>query len=263
MKRYNSFWIGLFSMFLLLVSNGCKKDLNETVKQSTYFSGLIIKGVEIDGPFEVLVIQDSTKNYMVLEYSAFAEEKLDISINNLGIANVSLKNLNSINKVVLRATIYANSLEEIDLSSAATMTTLGNFYSYQTEIETDEASTLSDLNITTNFCTVDVSGASTVTGNIHAIDDLILFVSESSEFTNGFAVTDYAKIIVESASEVNMIDTEVRIMNINLSESSIARVFVTEELTYKLVEASQLYYKGSPTLHQIELTDGSSIYHLP
>ncbi|MDD4848875.1 MAG: DUF2807 domain-containing protein [Bacteroidales bacterium] len=260
MKKYNFGWI--FLMIMIVFATSCKKDVDENIKQSTFFSGLIITGINVDGPFDVKIIQDSTKNYMVLEYSAFAEDKLDISINNFGVALVKLKKGLSDNPV-LRATIYANSLETIDISGAATVSTSGTFYGYQTEIDIEEASTLTNSKIETNLCTINISEASSVSGNIHAIDDLILNVSEASNFSNGFSITDYANIVVKSASTVNMLETEVRVMKIELEESSEAHIFATEELTYKLSEFSTLYYKGTPVLNEIAVTEGSSIHHLP
>lgn len=261
MQKNKFIWI--FSLAtILFFATSCDKGVDETIKQSTYFSNMIIKGIDFHGPFDITVIQDSVKNYMILEYPAFLEDRLDIVLNNLGVACVSLENTASLSQSV-RVTIYANSLETIGLSGEAKVFSSGIFYGYQTEIDVDEASSFSNLQIYTNICTINVSNSSKVSGKINVISDCKIHVSDASSFVNEFSFIDDAKVVAERASTVNLLSTIVRLMNIDLSESSVAHVFVTEELTYKLTGDSKLYYKGSPSLHEIELSGNSLICRLP
>lgn len=264
MKKYLFFILFLVLSIMFIFS--CKKK-DYTIKQATYFSGSILKGISVSGPWNVKIIQDSVKNYMVIEYSAYVEDYFSVSMDNYNYTYLSLNDFPyNEDNFVLEATIYVTSLEKIDISTASKVTILGSYYSYNTDINISHSSQLTTSKTTifnVNMCDINISGSSNFNGTIHVQDVLNLDISSASEFTNGISLISNATIFADGASKLNMLNTEINFLNVELTNASKGYVFVSDELTYKLTKASQLFYQGSPNLIEIENSGGSSINPIP
>jgi len=235
-----------------------------------------IKGIVIDGPWEVTFTQDDENNSAFIQYNV-PDKKIRADLWPDGYLHIFIYNLSNYRNVKLKATIKAATLEKIDGSGAAIIYTYGNFNS-SADISLSGASILDGYacegdneviylsgasimkrcsfkgksidatlsgssnvfysNIEVERCTVKASGASIFNGSGYA---------EKTDF-NGSGSSTF--LTFELASEN---------LDIDLSGASNGEVTVNHKIKGTLSGASILKYKKAEDISGVSTTGGSKI----
>ena len=260
----------------LLVFAGCReKELDMTLVQKTVYEDATITAFTAKDAWNVTVVQDE-RTYVELEYSAFLEEYLKIKMEthelNIGFYRYLYLPANT----VMNATVHTPSVEKLQFSDATRAVLEGVFSETNLTIELSDAATckggrftgkadldLSDAAKMVDFdfegetCSVTLSDASTFKGNLLVTDHLDVVVEDASHMTTYGGSAPYAEVEVSDASSLNLLETEIGVMHITVKDASEASVDVTNTLEGTVKDASELYYKGNPSLNVI--CDDSSI----
>lgn len=271
----NKHYLILLLGFLAFTS--CReKPLDMTLVQKTVYEDVTITSITVKDAWNVTVVQDG-RTYVELEYSAYLEEYLNIwhESNSLNIS--LLKHFYFPANTVMNATVHTGSLEKLVFSDAANAVFDGLFPETNLTIELSDAATckggcftgkvdldLSDAAKMVGFdfegetCSVKVSDASTFKGTLSVIDQMDIVVKDASHLTTYSGHAPQAEVEVSDASSLNMLETEVGTMHITVKDASEASVNVTSTLEGTVKDASELYYKGNPSLNVI--CDDTSIF---
>lgn len=249
----------------LCFATSCKKDVDMTLVQKTIFENTDIRQVEIEDAWQVTLVADSN-TFVELEYSAYLENNLKVTMEDtklkIGFTGSTYPVINS----VFRATIHAQQIEELDIDDAAQVQCNGAFAGQQITVSLNDASKCNGLVFSGESCKIDMESASVMTGfqfvgrsctvvmedasqcnsEIAASETAEIYLADASRFINKGGTTDHASIHLSDASLLNMAETEVREMEVELESASEATVYVTELLSGTLKEVSTLYYKGNP-----------------
>ena len=256
MKKRALIWVLLG---LLLV--GCtEEELDMTVVTKTMYQNETITGIDVSDAWNVTLVNDSV-SYVELEYSAFLEEYINATYNaTTGVFTLGRKNtIHLPYNTVMNATIHVDQLHNLKLSDATVCR--GGHFTQMESIEIDDASELVDIIVEGSSFSIKVSDASVFKGSLTSTDTLELDLSDASEMVTYGTSANYVKATVSNASTLNMLNTETQTMDIEVSDASEASVFVTGLLQGHINDASDLYYKGNPTIN-VDCTDASEIHPL-
>ena len=258
----------------------CKKEVDMTLVQKTVLENADIRQIEVADAWQVTVIVDST-NFVELEYSAYLKNyikaKMDGNRLEIGFNGSIYPAINS----VFCATIHTSQIECIEADDAAILNFTGVFEGTQLAVKLNDASVCSSLVFTGNYCEIEVDGASKLLnfqyegpvckaalhdasqfiGQIHAREALHVTLEDASRFVNEGGSTAQADIKVRCGSQLNMVETQTHEMHVELSEASVATVWVDALLKCTLTEASTLYYKGNPEIN-VDCSDDSQLIPL-
>ena len=258
----------------------CKKETDMTLMQKTVLENADIRQIEVADAWEVTVIADST-TFVELQYSAYLENyiktKMDGNRLEIGFNGSTYPATNS----VFRATIHTSQIECIEADDAAILNFTGVFEGTQLAVKLNDASACSRLTFAGNYCEIEVDGASKLLnfqfegpvckaalhdasqfiGQIHASEALHVTLEDASRFVNEGGSTAQADIKVKCGSQLNMVETQIHEMHVELSEASVATVWVDALLKCTLTEASTLYYKGNPEIN-VDCSDDSQLIPL-
>ena len=260
----------------LLVFAGCReKELDMTLVQKTVYEDATITAFTAQDAWNVTVVQDE-RTYVELEYSAFLEEYLKIKMETHELNIGFYRHLYLPANTVMNATVHTPSVEKLQFSDATRAVLEGVFPETNLTIELSDAATckggrftgkadldLSDAAKMVDFdfegetCSVTLSDASTFKGNLLVTDHLDVVVEDASHMTTYGGSAPYAEVEVSDASSLNLLETEIGVMHITVKDASEASVDVTNTLEGTVKDASELYYKGNPSLNVI--CDDSSI----
>lgn len=282
MKVFNFSRISVLPICVLIGSillfSSCRK-YDESIVEDMLLADKITS-VNIDGPFDV-IIKKGDQPGIKIEYSAFAEGKIDYDVNTRGEARLEYRNFSLRgHKLHLKAVItVAGDLNEIRAEGAATVETrdeykgimflylegaskLKNLF-FTGDIFTAKLSGASDVasvNLTSNVLSLTLSGASDFHAAANISQEIKMNVSGASEVElAGSSTVASANVNLSGASTANMKGIETELMHVVLSGASKAYVWVTQEATLDLSGASTLYYKGSPKFNFKDLSGASSI----
>lgn len=255
-------FIGLLPFF------GCReKDLDMTLIQKTVFEDATITAITVKDAWNVTVVQDE-QTYVELEYSAFLEEYLKIAMEAQELSIGFYRNLYLPSNTVMNATVHTGSVEKlrfsdatkavlegvfpdtdltVELSDAATCK--GGRFTGKADLELSDAAKMVDFDFEGETCSVTLSDASTFKGTLLVIDHLDIVVEDASHMTTYGGAAPQAEVEVSDASSLNLLETEIGTMHITVKDASEASVFVTNALEGSVKDASELYYKGNPTLN--------------
>ena len=257
----------------------CKKDVDMTLKQKTVLENADISQIHVADAWEVTVVADSN-TFVELEYSAYLESYLKTKMEGSKLELGFTGNIHPVINSVYRAIIHTNKIERIEAEDAAQLKFVGHFSATSDTlyIELDDASTCSgldysghvceisiedashflDFQLTGYNCEVKVSDASTCKGNFDMSFHLVADLSGASQFVTFGGAAPYGMIKLQDASLLNMVQTQVREMHVDLSSASEATVQVSDAMEGILKEASTLYYKGHPQIN-IDCSDDSQL----
>ena len=127
-----------------------------------------------------------------------------------------------------------------------------------TEIKASGASRVEFLNeLNTNNLTLDLSGASSLTGNLNLSS--CNFNLSGASHTDVAGSINTAIIELSGASSIGNYNCSIDTLSINLSGASSGSLTVNEIINIDASGASSLNYKGNCTINTIELTGASSI----
>lgn len=261
----------------LCFATSCKKDVDMTLLQKTALENVDIREIEVSDAWQVKVVADSN-SYVVLEYSAYLENNLKAKTQGtkleIGFAGSVYPAINS----VYRAIVHTPQIEKLDADEASKIQFIGEFTGHQLEIELsdasqcngpvftgqscnlkmEDASLLTGLHFVGSSCIAALEHASQFNGQIEAADQLEITLEDASRFVNKGGQTAKANIKAHDASRLNMVETLVNEMYVDLTGGSEATVWVDLLLEGKARDASTLYYKGHPQIN-VDCSDDSQL----
>lgn len=266
----------------LCFATSCQKEVDMTLMQKTLFENVDIRQIEVSDAWEVTVVADSN-TFVVIEYSAYLEERIKAKMEGtkleLGFGGSTYPVINS----VYRATIHTNKIERLEAADAVHLNFVGSFsatsdtlyvdlddasvcsgldYSgHICEISIKDASHFLDFQLSGYNCEVEVQDASTCKGSFDMSFHLVANLNGASQLITFGGAAPFGMIKLQESSLINMVQTQVREMHVDLSGASEATVQVSEAMEGTLTEASTLYYKGHPQI-QVECTEGSELIPL-
>ena len=259
----------------LCFATSCKKEVDMTLVQKTVLENADIHQIEVSDAWEVTVVADS-RSYVELTYSAYLEPGLDVKMEGTKLEIGFTGNVYPVINSVFRATIHTMQLEKLEADDASKVQCSGDFTGLALEVELSDASNcnglvfsgeschinMGDASLLTGFhfvgsrCNAELESASQFNGQIEASDRFEVELEDASRFVNKGGETAVARIKAHDASRLNMVETRVGEMNVDLSSASEATVWVDGLLEGWVRDASTLYYKGHPQM-QVDCSDGS------
>jgi len=271
-----SLWLSLIAIVAVLFT-ACFKDYDRAeLIQKDISITQNIKGVIIEGPWEVTITQDNENNSAFIEYNV-PEKKIKAEMRPNGYLHLKLYNLTNYRNVKLKANIKAFTLENIEGSGAATIYTYGEFNA-SSDISLSGSSTLESFVCEGDYLKLDLSGASklkkcafngkrieaNLSGSSVAtfssieVNSCKVKSSGSSTFNgSGYAEeTDYSG---SGSSSFYTFDLEAENLNIDLSGASNGEVTVNHKIKGNLSGASILKYKKAEDIWDVNITGGSKI----
>ena len=274
MRRY--LIIALIGVLMGLAS--CRdKDLDMTLLTKTLYEDAVFDALYAEDAWNVILVQNSLKRGVELEYSAFLEEYLQIRKDGSMLDMRFTQRLNLPNATVKNATVYVPSLRQVTLREAATVDLQGSFagdslvldlkeattlrgglFLGNLAMELDDASTVVEFSAEGEACSLILRNASVFKGILSFSETMDLTVSEASRMTTYGGNAPVATVTVEEASFLNMTPTAVGKMLIHLRSTSEASVRVTALLEGTVEDGSTLYHAGPANL-QVECDETSSM----
>ena len=254
----------------------CKK-VDMTLVQKTVFENASITQIKATDAWRVTVVAD-TSTYVELDYSAYLEESLKVQLEGnelqIGFKNHTYPVIGS----TYRATVHVAQIERIAADDAANVQCNGEFTSDNLIIELSDASQCTGLVFTGQNCNIKMEDASVFTGfhfvgstckaglkdssqfngEIKVTEQFDIELDDASRFVNKGGETVLANIKVNDASRLNIVETLVNEMHVDITDGSEATVWVDGLLEGWVRDASTLYYKGHPQL-EVDCGDGSSL----
>ena len=256
--------------------NDCSN--NELIQKEIRISEKI-KGVIIEGPWKVTIVQDDSNNSASIEYN-LPESKITTELRPNGYLHLRAYFAGNHRHKTLNATINAAVLEKITASGAADIKTEGQFPS-QCDISLSGASQLDGFSCEGERANISVSGASklknfTFKGNradvnisgASKIDFLNLNVQRFKADASGASKINGAGNVAETSlsgsgsSHFNMYDLGSDVLDISLSGASSAEITVNQTIKGSLAGASKLRYKKAENVSGVSATGGSKIIHV-
>ena len=266
----------------LYFATGCKKDVDMTLMQKTVFENADFRQIEVSDAWQVTVVADSS-TFVELEYSAYLEPRLAVKMEGTKLEIGFMGNVYPVINSIFRATVHTNKIERIEAEDAAQLLFVGqysatsdtlyvelddasicsglNYSGHVCEISIENASQFLDFNVSGYNCEVSASEASSCKGIFDMSFHLVADLSGASHFITFGGEAPYGMIRLQEGSLLNMAQSQVREMHVDLSGASEATVWVSDALEGTLKDASSLYYKGNPQKH-IECDESSEIIPL-
>lgn len=211
---------------------GWIKGSGNVIKETRDVSGF--RGIDVGGAFEVILIKSS-------------QEKVVLEVDDNLMPYITTKVFGGIleidnekdfrNPTELRVTIYYKSIDQIDLSGAASLTSEDVLKSETLEIDASGASDI-ELKLDTEKLEADFSGASKV------------------EFSGR---AKKVEIDASGATVYQALELETENCEIDSSGAAVARIWVTGTLGLEASGASSIRYKGSPSIDIINISGASSV----
>lgn len=269
----------LFLCAVLCFATSCKKEVDMTFTQKTVLENADVRQIEVSDAWQVTIVADSS-TYVELEYSAYLEQVLAVKMEGTKLEVGFTGNVHPVINSVFRAKVHTNKIERIEADDAAQLNFVGqysatsdtlyvelddasicsslNYSGHVCEISIENASQFLDFNLSGYNCEVSASGASSCKGNFDMSFHLVASLSGASQFVTFGGAAPNGMIKLQEASLLNMAQTQVREMHVDLSDASEATVQVSDAIEGSINGASTLYYKGHPELN-IDCSDDSQL----
>ena len=248
-----------------------------TLTQKTVLENADIRQIEISDAWQVNVVADS-RNFVELEYSAYLEPGLDIKMESSQLEIGFTSNVNPVINSVFRATVHTTQLEKLEADDASQVQCSGEFTGRTLEVELSAASNcnglvfsgetckinMEDASLMTGFrfvgnrCNAELEGASQFIGQLETTEFLEIELEDASRFVNKGGETAVACIKAHDASRLNMVETQVGEMQLDIKGASEATVQVTDLMEGQIQDASIVFYKGRPQL-QVNCSEDSQL----
>lgn len=271
----------VFILVGLMAFTACKKDKEPdmTVMNKTLYENAVMNEITAKDAWCVNIIQD-TVSYVELEYSAFLEEYLKVTLEGTSL-HISLSNsINMPNNTVLYAAVHTPEVHKVHFAGAVTAAMNGVLSRTSFNLVLEDASTcrggqfygtadlkLSGASKCVEFgfdgttCKVEVEDASDLKCCLNVSGNLDMTVKGGSHVINYWGDINHAHVTVTDASFLNMATNWIHQMHIDVKSASEATVNVTETLEGSVQDASKLYYYGNPSVN-VECDDSSILQQL-
>ena len=263
----------------LCFATACKKEVDMTLTQKTVLENADIREIEVADAWQVNVVADSS-TYVELEFSAYLEPYLKTKMDGNQLEIGFSGNVRPVINSEFRATVHTNKIEKIEAEDASKLSFTGqfsatrdslilhledasvctglNYSGHECKVVIEDASQFLGFHITSTNGEVKMSDASTCKGTFDTQFHLVANLSGASRLITFGGAAPYGMIQLQDASLVNMVQTEVGDMHVDLSGASEATVNVSDHMEGTLTEASTLYYKGHPQLN-IDCSEDSQL----
>ena len=260
----------LFLCVALCFATSCKKDVDMTLLQKTVLENADIRAIKVSDAWQVTVVADSS-TYVELEFSAYLEPYLKTKMNGNQLEIGFTGNVRPVINSEFRAIVHANSIDVINAHDASQLVFSGHFASTgdcltvhledaslctgldysgnEYLVIVEDASQFLGFHLSGTMSEVKVSDASTCKGDFDMSSELYITMNDASRLVTFGGAVPFAIIKLQDACLLNMVQTEVNRMDVQLSGASEATVNATEQLSGTLTEASTLYYKGHPQIN--------------
>lgn len=238
MSKFKILGLSLLTMLFLQTTLaatpgfGWIKGSGNVIKETRNVSGF--SGIDVGGAFEVILIK-ANKEKVVLEIDDNLMPYVTTKVFG-GILEIDNKK-NFRNPKELKVTIYYKSIDEIDLSGAASLFSEDVLKTESLEIDASGASYI-ELKLDIDYLEADFSGAS------------------KADFS-GRAKS--VEVETSGATVFRAVDLETESCEIDASGASVARIWVTKELSLEASGASSVRYKGSPNIDIISVSGAASV----
>ncbi|MBR1515016.1 MAG: DUF2807 domain-containing protein [Bacteroidales bacterium] len=277
--------IKIFTILCVAVvfATSCRKDVDMTLVQKTVLENADIREIEVEDAWQVTVVYDSINTFVDLEYSAYLEPYLKAKMEGtkleIGFSGIVRPAINS----AFRATVHTDKIEKIEADDASELQFTGHFtatsddlsirleeasvcngldYSgHDCKVAIEDASQLLGFRLTSTNSEVSVSDASTCKGVFYVSSHFDANLSGASRLITLDGAASFGSIKLQDASLLNMAQTEVGTMHVDLSGASEATVNVSDSMEGSLTDASTLFYKGHPQLN-VDCSDDSQVIPL-
>jgi hypothetical protein len=235
MKTFKTFSVLLLSLLLA----GCVVNLQESITGN----GHVVKqkrdaaeftGIKVSSGIDVFLTQGDAQNIEVETDENLQDWiKTEVTGSVLHIyTNKSIRLAKSKKVYLICKTIHS-----IEISSAGDVTGVTAFKTEKLDIEMSSAG---DLNFEAEANTIGIS-----------------ISSAGNAYLKG--KTDELKAELSSAGDLNAFDLEAKKGEISVSSAGKARVFITEEASFKSSSAGDIDYKGDPRIKEIQTSSGGSV----
>ena len=261
----------------LCFATSCKKDVDMTLVQKTVLENVDIHEIEAIDAWQVNIVADSS-TFVVLEYSAYLENNLKAKMEGTKLEIGFTSRIYPVVNSVYRATVHTPQIKKINAKDAVKVKCEGDFTGDDLEVALNDASQcnglvfsgqnciikMEDASLLTGFhfvgitCNAVLEDASQFNGQIEVIDQLEITLDDASRFVNKGGETALANIKVHNGSRLNIVETLVHEMHVEITDGSEATVWVDGLLEGSVRDASTIYYKGQPQL-QVDCDDNSSL----
>ena len=242
----------------VLLLTGCKKEeLDMTLVSKSLFAGANINEVNLSAAWNVTLVQDELSG-VTLEYSAFLEDYLDVSLAN-GVLNIGLKSHSTLpGNTVMKAAIHLKAFNK--LSAKEAVVCRGGLFEGNASINLAEDANLVDICLIGNVIDFHITDASDFKGSLTA--DLVTVTMDNAShlITYGGQVRSL-QLNLDSAGNLNMINTPVEEALVALDNASEATLHVTGKIQGTLRNASTLRLQGNPD-KDLDIDVSSSIIPL-
>lgn len=255
----------------------CKKEVDITLVQKTVLENADIRQIEIGDAWQVTLIADSN-TFVELAYSAYLEPNLKAKMDGTKLEIGFTGNVYPAINSVYRAIVHVKQLERVDAEDATRIQCSGSFSGQHIEINLAEATQCTGLSFSGESCEInlkdasllagfqfigstskaDLADASQFNGQIQVSERIEVELKDASRFVNSGGTTEQAIVKLQNSSLLNMAETEVSNMDVDLSGGSEATVRVVELMEGTLIEASTLYYMGHPQIN-VDCSDDSQL----
>lgn len=248
----------IFTLVLLTLSIAVATAQTKTITLST--SGRTIRGIDASSAFKVDVRQGSSSSAVVTVPQRIASNVI-LTIDSDGVVKVGLEGNNRLERgEELRLALVCPTLEEIDLSSAASVNVTSNFNQRKLSVEASSASRVGGTGIFTlsGETSVDCSSAAKVELNINSKSSIEAEASSASTISlNGSA--EMLNADASSASTIRTSDLTVKKANAQASSSAKVYVKATETLYASTSAAGSVVYECPESGVTIKKGSGSSV----
>lgn len=253
----------------LCFATACKKEVDMTLIQKTVLENADIRQIEVGDAWQVTVVADSS-TFVELEYSAYLEPYMKTKMEGTQLEIGFTGKVYPVMGSVYKAKVHTAHFNRVEAKDATILNFEGSFYSDDDSLNIvlNDASLCNGLDISGKYNKVSLNDASKFVGfhldgtnNLVYVKDasvckgsfetrfhFFALLEDASQLVTFEGATPYGQITLRDGSLVNMAQTEIRELNVNLSGASEATVNVTETMTGSLTDASTLYYKGIPTI---------------
>lgn len=264
-KRYLTITLLAGLLLALLLSTACQPFL--VTRDGQKFTGQVetrefdfrdFSEVEIGNAFDYEITRADTYRISITTYPAAFEQLRVVQLGNtLKIERRGTGSIWTLRGGDMKAVISMPQLTGLD-TSGATDGVITNFNSSEDlKIVISGASRLRLESITAGDFTLEASGASQVNGDLNAANTDFEISGASSVELGGDA--EDAEINASGASRLKLGDLSIIDADITLSGASDAEVNATGELDLQISGASDLEYRGQPTLGKLDISGSSTV----
>ena len=248
-------------LIVVVLLSGCAEiGAGNVVTEEKGFSDF--KYVEVTGTFEVEIVQSDTFNTTIeadetmFDYVSVTKERdtLKISLSPRHTFTDFTLQAKTLKATVTMPSIYGLELSGASKGAARGFKSLDNF-----NLDVSGASSLDMDDIKVGDLSMEVSGASRVSGNMTAADIKLELSGASKVELAGLA--DDIMLKISGASTADLADFLLDNASAKLSGASEVTLNVKGKLDASVSDASRLYFLGNPTMGNISVTGASTIKH--